>query len=186
LSTERVARVGRIVLPDAPRAARLASVGLDELERRLAESERERLREEGRRAAAVDAAGALERAVERLEAAREEALARMTDDTVQLAVEIARALLHVELEAGRYDLERVVRDALSASGVRRGDSVVVHLCPDDLERLQDVSFRAGTQLVADGELGRGEVHVTTPHGVLVRDIDIALDGVLERIRADLS
>jgi flagellar biosynthesis/type III secretory pathway protein FliH len=72
------------------------------------------------------------------------------------------------------------------SGVRRGDSVVVHLCPDDLERLQDVSFRAGTQLVADGELGRGEVHVTTPHGVLVRDIDIALDGVLERIRADLS
>jgi flagellar biosynthesis/type III secretory pathway protein FliH len=186
LSAERIARLGRVALTRAPRAVRLVPAGLDELARDLAEAEREVLREEGRRSAAHDAAGALARAVERLETARGEALEQLTGDTVRLAVEIARALLHVELDAGRYDLGSIVRDALSASGVRRGESVVVHVCPVDLARLADVAFRADTRLVADGELGRGEVHVTTPHGVLVRDIDIALDGVLERLRAEIA
>jgi flagellar biosynthesis/type III secretory pathway protein FliH len=146
-------------------------------------------REAGRRAGdealLASIAGAVDEAVARLDASREEALTHLNHTAVGLAVEIARQLLRVELPTGRYDLEGIVREALSFSGTGRG-RCVVHLHPADAGALQGVPFRAGTEIEADPSVSRGSVHITTPHGLLVRDIDEALRAIGERLLANQS
>ena len=155
------------------------------LEREASERAREEGREAGRREALEGAARALEAAVARIEAEREVALAALSAEAVDLAVAIARTLVRCEIEAGRADVERIVRDTLAASGVGRG-ACVVHLHPADAARLERVSFRAGTVIESDHEVARGDVHVTTPWGVLVRDVDGSLDAIAERIRGEIA
>ena len=146
-----------------------------------------RAREAGRRAglaeARAGAVGALAAAAERLDRAREAALDGVVHQTVDLALEIARTLLRCELPEGRYDLEGMVREALGFSGVERG-RCVVHLNPEDAARLEGVAFRAGTELEADPGVARGSVHVTTPQGLLVRDLDEAVRAIGERLHAE--
>lgn len=127
------------------------------------------------------AAQALDAACTRLDAAREKAAGEVSQLAVQLAVEIARELLRCEIAADRYDLERIVRDTLALSNVGRG-SCVVHLNPSDAAALANVRFRNGTAIEADADVARSEVHVTTPQGVLVREIDGALQEIGERLR----
>lgn len=141
-------------------------------------------RREGERAAHAGAAGALQSAVERLDAAREAARDGIAHTAVELAIEVVRTLLRVELPAGRYDLEGMVREALSFSGVERG-RCVVHLNPDDAARLEGTRFRAGTTIEADESVSRGSVHVTTPQGLLVRDLDEAVRSIAERLRGEV-
>jgi len=179
---------GRRIAPGAePSAARLVEGDLDgALEAWLAARER-RARAaghaEGLAAARAGAAGALDAAAARHDQAREAALDGVVHQSVDLALEIARTLLHCELPAGRYDLEGMVREALSFSGVERG-RCVVHLHPEDAARLADVTFRAGTQVEADPGVPRGSVNVTTPQGLLVRDLDEALRAIGERLHAE--
>jgi len=157
------------------------------LERLIAQRE-ERAAERGRSAAAAELqrslGGALDAAVERLDASREEALSHLNHTVVELAVEVARQLLRVELPAGRYDLEGIVREALSFSGAARG-RCIVHLNPTDAAALADVPFRSGTEIESDAAVPRGSVHITTPHGLLVRDLDEALRSIGERLLGDL-
>lgn len=140
---------------------------------------------EGERRASQAAAGALAQACERLDRARETAVGQMTHDTLELTLEIARRLLRSEIAAGHYDMERIVREALSFSGAGRG-ACVVHLNPADAAALASVQFRAGTQIEADVSVARGDAHVTTPHGLLVREIDEALRAVGEHLREELA
>jgi flagellar biosynthesis/type III secretory pathway protein FliH len=140
---------------------------------------------EGEARAIAGAARALEAAVEAFAAAaveREQALAR---DAIELALVVARRILRKEVDAGRYDIERIVRETLAASGAGRG-ACVVHLHPDDLAALQGVPFRAGTELQADHEVARGEVHVTTARGTIVRDIDAALASIATRLAEEAA
>ncbi len=139
---------------------------------------------QGEQQALANSAGALDRAVAALDTARERAEQELARAAVELATEIARTLVRAEIDAGRYDIERIVREALAASGVGRR-ACVVHLNPVDAERLKSVPFRSATVIEPDLEVARGDVHVTTPHGVLVRDVDSALGSIAERIRGDL-
>ena len=82
-------------------------------------------------------------------------------------------------------MERIVRETLQAAGVGRG-TCVVHLNPSDAARLADVVFRAGTTLESDPEVAPGDVHVTTPRGLLVRDVEAAVASIGERLRGDLT
>ena len=168
--------------PEGLRAVRLVpgAGGLDRaLEGLLAEA-----RAEGASAERKRAAGALLKAAERLEAYRAEADGAAAHTAVELAVEIARHLLAVEIQAGRHDVERIVRDVLAASGVGRGECVV-HLHPDDAAALAGVAFRAGTRLEPDVGVERGDVQVQTPSGLFVRDLSDALDEIGRRIMASL-
>ncbi len=165
----------------APRAVNLCRGGLAGLiERRVALA-----RAEGERAASAKAARALELAAERLDRAREEAQAALARNTVQLAVEIARTLVRKELIAGTHNLESMVREALAASGAGRGPCTV-HLNPADIAALEGVRFRAGTELEPDEAVARGDVHVETPHGLLVRETSEALRSIHERLLGELS
>ena len=139
---------------------------------------------EGVNAANVTSAQALSEAAAQLDAYREEAMGSVVRTSVELAIEIARHLICVEVESGRHDVERIVREALAASGTGRGECVV-HLHPDDTATLAGVQFRAGTRLEPDVGVARGEVQIETQSGVLVRDLKDALQSIGERILASL-
>lgn len=134
---------------------------------------------QSRRDSAVEA---LNGAHEALETARAELLPEVTRDTVWLATEIARHVLRTEMAEGRYDLEAVVREVLEASGAGRAPCTV-HLHPDDAAALESARFRAGTTLEEDVEVQRGDIHVSTPRGLMVRDLDDAIEAIREAILA---
>ena len=138
----------------------------------------------GRAEAFETAALALENAGERFDQVGQVARTQVAQDSVRLALAITRQLLRVEVESERYDLEAVVRDALEQSGTGRRNCTV-HLNPKDIERLQDVTFRTGTELEGDPAVAIGNVHITTPDGLLVRDLDRAVETIGQRIFGDL-
>jgi flagellar biosynthesis/type III secretory pathway protein FliH len=129
-------------------------------------------RAEGERAGARPRAASTRRPG--LNGSRRRGLARGT--AAELALEIARTLLRTELARGNYDLERLVRETLGEASVGRSPCVV-HLHPADHARLADLRFRSGTRLEPDEGVSRGDVHVETPPGLLVRDVDGALDAI---------
>ena len=178
-----------VALDAAPSIVRIAPGSRSDVWERVALEREARARElgrrEGERAANEAAAGALSAAVERLDAAREAARDGLAHPALDLAVDVVRTLLRVELPAGRYDLEGMVREALSFSGVDRG-KCVVHLHPDDAARLEGVRFRSGTTIESDEGVSRGSVHVTTPQGLLVRDLDEAVRAIAERLRGEVG
>jgi len=139
---------------------------------------------DGERRALETAGSALSAAVERLEALGAEARESVATTAVQLAVQIASQLLEVEVHTGRYDLERVVRGVLAASGAGRAPCVL-HLHPEDAARLDGVPLRAGTEVEADPSVPRGDVHLTTQHGLFVRDLARAVREIGDRILGEL-
>jgi flagellar assembly protein FliH len=172
-----------ISLADSPTAVRV--VGANELAA-CAEAEKRgyaRGAAEGEARALANAVRRLDDAAAELARAREESDRAVAEDAVQLAVVIARELVRREVDAGRHDIERIVREALHVSGAGRAECVV-HLHAEDLNRLANVAFRSATRLEADPEVARGDVHVSTPRGIVVRDLDAALASVAERLKED--
>jgi flagellar biosynthesis/type III secretory pathway protein FliH len=179
----------RVSIPARPAVVRVFEGSRNELvERRRRDvlaREFARGRAEGERAALSGAAAALNRAAEAIEQAAAAQTADVARDTTRLVTAIARTLLRREIDAGRYDIERIVRETLQASGAGRG-TCVVHLNPADLARLDGAHFRAGTTLEADPEVPAGDVHVTTHRGLLVRDVEQALASITERLEGDVA
>ena len=181
--------VHRIALHRAPSEAQVQPLRLAQLDQRIREEDRseayERGVREGLEQATAQAAGALQEAVERLDAARELALDQLTSAAVELSVEIARQLVQVELKAGNYDLERIVRMSLAHSGLGRG-SAIVQVSPEDHQRLSHVTFRRGTEIVANNALDSGDVHVESPNGLLVREVETSLESIREQLLEDIA
>ena len=178
-----------VSLHSAPNGVRVATRSLDEL---AEQAQEERVaaahdlgRAKGQAQARATTCALVERVCAALDAARERALDEVSSGSVELAVEIARQLLKLHIQAGDYDLERIVRGALDDSGVGRG-RCIVHVSPDDLDLLDGVVFRAETSIEPDPDLARGEIHVTTPRGMLVRDIESALESIREQLLEDLA
>jgi len=129
-------------------------------------------------------AGLLAAAVERLEEERVESSEALSRTAVEIALEVARQLLRSEIVGGRHDIEKMVRDTLETSAAGRG-RCVVHLNPEDLAALEGVEFRSGTTLQADIGVPRGDVHVETALGLMVKEVDGALESIGERLREKL-
>lgn len=166
-----------------PSAARISDTLEAIAERRVAaevEAAYRRGLEEGRSQTFETGQQALEALLTRLDAAAERAQAELSQTTVELAVEITQLLVGMRVGAGEYDLESIVRGALADSGVGRG-ACVVHLNPEDHERLSEVLFRSGTTLEADPNLPRGDVHLSTPRGLLVREMSATLTSIREQL-----
>lgn len=142
-------------------------------------------RKEGHDDAVAHAARALEAAASRLDSAREDAEEALAGNAISLAVEIARQILKVQISAGDFALEQIVRSTLSASEIKQGHCIV-HLHPKDAESLKDVAFRDETVIVADGDIPRGSVQLETPRGLLVRDSNAALDEICEQLLEELA
>jgi flagellar biosynthesis/type III secretory pathway protein FliH len=180
-----VTRHFEVQLTAAPASARVVDAA--ETAARAAAEERGRAagHAAGEARALAGAVQRLDEAVAEFQRAREAADRAVAADAANLAVSIARELLRVEITAGRYDLERIVRESLQASGAGRAECVV-HLHPRDLQKLEGVAFRSATRLEGDPDVALGDVHVSTARGTIVRDVDAALSAVTERLREDLA
>jgi flagellar biosynthesis/type III secretory pathway protein FliH len=171
----------KLALAAEPSGAALLAHGVDALEELL----RARARAEGERAGRAAAGELLERAVERLRVQESESRAALARAAAELALEIARTLLRREIGQGHYDLEKIVRETLAEAATGR-NPCVVHLNPLDHARLTEVRFRSGTRLEPDEGVARGDVHVETSLGLLVRDVDGALESIAKRLQEELA
>lgn len=174
-----------VTLARAPKSVRIAPGGTDAFVADCLRAEYERGLEEGRQRAHAEAASVLAKASEKLQHACERLMPDLASSAVDLAVEIARAIVRAEVAQGHHDIESIVRETLAASGVGRG-ACVVHVHPLDAERLKHVPFRSGTRIEPDTGVPAGDVHVTTPHGVLLRDQSEILEAIRGRIRGELG
>jgi flagellar assembly protein FliH len=139
---------------------------------------------EAEKSRTVAAAMALLDAAARLDAWRRELPARIESQLVELAVGIARKVLCQELQAGRYDIEPIVREALAGLDLRAG--AVVHLNPDDLRRGGLAPSEAGggetVRYIADPQVAPGECIVETPEGTVEATVEHQLARVSEGLK----
>jgi flagellar assembly protein FliH len=139
---------------------------------------------EAERAALARARGALETAAKGLADLQAGILAEAEDHLVDLAVEIAGKVIAQEIEAGRCDIEPIVREALDRAPRHR--ECAVHLHPDDLAALEEAgrgkSGLAHLRLEPDPSVGRGECIVETAEGT----VEARLDDRLRQVRAAMN
>ena len=118
---------------------------------------------------------ALASAMEQFQEHQAEFFREAEGQLVDLAVEIARKILVQEIEAGRYQSDPIVREALAT--VPGCKDVVVRLHPDDLARCgaagqtDDGSDAPNMRFVGDPNVARAECVLETPHGVVASDIE---------------
>lgn len=178
-----------ITLSRKPSGATIRPVALANLGSQVQQADLEAARAQGFQAGVLqanqEAAKAMDLAVDRLEKSRQEALDTLSTSAVELAVEIARQIVRVEIQAENYDLERIVRGSLSQAGLGRGKAVI-HVCTQDYKRLEEVTFRNGTEVEVDSTLQPGDVHVQAAQGLLVREVSECIAAVREQLLEDLA
>jgi len=169
-------------------AARVSTRSLMAVHKDSERAQAERAIERGTIEALAGFAGAAS-ALNEAAAHMHEERSRLEGEAVQLALELAftitRQLVHTEVRANRHNVEAIVREVLAEAGAGRG-TYTVHVCPSDLGQLSESAFRAGTSVVADPELTPGDVHIETPRGVCVREVDEALEELGRRLREELT
>jgi flagellar assembly protein FliH len=111
----------------------------------------------------------------------EQAQARLEQQVMELAIDVARTVLMQEVQAGRYEIEAIVREALAQVPARQ--EVVVHLSPADLERCSLAESPApGVRFVADANLAAASCLVETREGVVESSVEASLDAVENAMR----
>ena len=92
-----------------------------------------------------------------------------------------------ELASLRGDIDRRLSamEERVESGIGR-TPCQVHLHPSDAARLSESTFRAGTEIVPDVGVARGDVQIETPQGLLVHDLDEALARLAARLEQELA
>jgi len=162
-------------------------VGVRIVEGSLAEHDaRERsVRQEAAIEAAENAAKLLDAASASLEETRREALDSVAETAVQLALGVVQELLRVELTSGNYDIAAITRETLAATSNAPG-LTEIHVNPHDANHLAKMSFRSGTTVESDPSVRRGDVHVKTDQGLLVREIDACVRTIRERILEEVE
>lgn len=103
------------------------------------------------------------------------------EEIAKLSVEIARKVLMQKVENGDYEIESIVKEALSNAPTR--EDIVVHLNPDDHAQFQKAQDNgpddvlAGIKFVSDSNIGRAECLLESPKGV----IESLINQHLERV-----
>lgn len=111
----------------------------------------------------------------------EGAFAAHKDEIARLSVEIARKILVQKVENGDYEIESIVKEALSNAPARQ--DVVAHLNPEDLSIYQKLrkdepgEDLTGVKFVPDANIGRAECLLETPKGIIESLIDQHLEQV---------
>lgn len=103
------------------------------------------------------------------------------EEIARLSVEIARKILAQQVQNGDYEIESIVKEALTNAPTRQ--EVVVHLNPEDLILCQKAQqdepngALADIKLISDPNIGRAECLLETPKGI----VESLIDEHLERI-----
>ena len=140
---------------------------------------------EAERLALARARQALEQAAAGVAGLEQKIFADAEDHLLDLAVEIAHKILMQEIQAGRHEIEPIVREALSRAPAKR--EVVVRLNPGDLARMEAASgsdeMPANVRLVSDPSIGPAECVVETAEGTVEARIEHELDQVKNTLKS---
>ena len=130
---------------------------------------------------------ALEAGLARLSTLREEMIHEAESQLLELALDVARKVLMQEIQAGRYEIDPIVKEALRR--VPRRQDVVAHLHPHDWSRSQlargaeeDPAAAGSIRFVADPSIPRGECVLETAEAAIVSAVDDHLDTIADALR----
>lgn len=168
-------------------AAAADTTSAQELARRV-EQQRQQMQRElaGDKAHLAAACQALHAAAEELNKLRADMLAEAEGQLLDLALEIARKVLMQEIQAGRYEIEPIVAEALRHVPPRC--DVVVHLHPEDHARCETASAdepgaeSGSVRLVADPNVRRAECRLETSQGIVESDVETHLGEIAEALK----
>ena len=116
------------------------------------------------------AQAALEDASSKLRQLQDRFLAEAEEQLLTLSIDIAEKVLMQAIEAGRYEIDPIVKEALSR--IPTNADVVVRLHPDDLDRSElsrqeeDSQTLGGIRFVADPAVNRAECLLQTSDGTV--------------------
>lgn len=143
--------------------------------RKEIEAERRRLQQ---------ACKALAGAVQQLQHAQAELAAKAEEQLLALALDIARKVLAQEIQAGRYEIDPIVTEALRQLPARC--DVTVRLHPDDHAQCKAALELGGDsesiRFVADANVLRGECFLETSEGTVDAGVETQLGEIAEALR----
>jgi flagellar assembly protein FliH len=144
---------------------------------------------------------ALEEALVQVKQFRPRLIQEAEQQLVDLAVDIARRVLMQEIQAGRYEIEPIVKEALGR--VPAHCDVVVHLNPEDYNQCEiarqadeaaarqppdpaggDAGEAGTVRFVADPNIRRAECLLETSEGTVASGIEENLSQVGEALKRD--
>lgn len=147
----------------------------------------------------VQAQKALAYGLKDLTRLREETVRQSEEQLLELALEIARKLLMQEIQAGRYEIDPIVKEALLHVPARQ--DVTVHLHPDDWATCQMAREEASRppasglggrpkgspgagriQFVADPGVRRAECMLETSEGIVESAVEGHLANIAEALK----
>ena len=133
----------------------------------------------------AEAHKALEKAAAAIHTLEAEALAGAEAQVVELALAIAGKVLMVEIEAGRFQMEPVVREAIRHVPSRR--DIVVHLNPQDAAAWQQggaAGAPASTlKVVSDPAIRRGDCLVETAEATVSATVAERFQAIISTLKA---
>lgn len=128
---------------------------------------------------------ALEQAANELKQQKQEFLEHAEQQVLALSLEIARKVLAQEIQAGRYEITPIVRDALSQIPVQI--EAVVHLNPADLERCElareetENPAAASVHFIGDPSVSLGGCLVMTSQGFVSSSVEEHLSEIAQTL-----
>ena len=129
----------------------------------------------------LDACRTLNEVISKLNQFYDQIFAGHKEEIARLSVEIARKILMQKVENGDYEIESIVKEALSKAPVNQ--DVIVHLNPEDFEKCRKAQesepggVLSGIKLVSDADIGRAECMLESPKGLIKSQIADSLERI---------
>jgi flagellar biosynthesis/type III secretory pathway protein FliH len=129
---------------------------------------------------------ALQTVAAQLQATRSEILARAESQLLDLAIDIARKAMMQEIQAGRHQIEPLLKEALLRVPSRQ--DVVVYLNPDDLAQCPmaqaaEQAQNTGMRFMADPMVRPGQCLVETARGAVISSFEDRLDDLADALKS---
>lgn len=120
----------------------------------------------------------------KLDTLRAQLVRQAEQQLLELALDIARKVLMQEIQAGRYEIDPIVKEALRHVPPRQ--TAVAHLHPDDWARCQmaqepSADDAGRIRFVADPSVPRAECVLETSEGIVQAAVNDHLDGIGEAL-----
>lgn len=126
----------------------------------------------------------LEKAAAELKRSQQEIFTSHREQIAQLSVKIAEKILLKEIEAGRYEIEKIIQQALKT--VSDHKDIVVRVNSNDLEQLSRYndgnSALANIKLTADPNIGPAHCILETDRGTIEYCIEEHLKQVAQALK----
>lgn len=142
------------------------------------------------KAAQLDSARqALAAAADQFHQVQEQLVGELEQHVVELALKVTRKVLMQEVQAGRYEIEPIIKEALLHVSVRK--DVVVHLNPQDYCECEMVKQQGGgagntgdLHFVSDPVVPRASCVLETSQGVIESTIEGHLDEITSALQGN--